>query len=379
MMAIRRGMPKRRPSPFKKPRYAVKTRKPTKASLTQILLCYDQPEILLLKISAKEYVLAVASPVDFNEFGFGPYFVGASVTLKNLRDYQDEKCDLRFMLSSASYGRYWKFSFDSFDSSIDLNRCSLSDEGVVEAFPDGGFFARSHERIQLVTEFVPDVSEQFEIDGGWDLGEFSSFYGKMEDIYYIANDLRRFRAGSTSASDRRVISEAMQKPWRGGGSYVSFYKDIANDNAPTARLKVGGIAYNSPGHVRVKAKRVPFEDMISMIRLYSKNATESKIAYNKLHKYLGMHSLLQASADTMVRPAISEQIEIYGEEISQIHSGISFNLLKQMAAGNVLVAAKVQLSILRRIERLCEFFEQGRVAYAGLEVDPLKHTARPDR
>lgn len=349
----------------------MKKRTPESAIVLQSLLWLDEPEILLLKKNTKEFVIAVASPDPIGDFGGGYHFVGASITERVLRDYQEEKFDLRFAMSHAMFGRFWAFSFDGESEHVELTRCKIDSELVRCSLPETGLFARVHDRIENIDEFVADVDAKFEIDGSWDLGEFSSFYGKMEDVYYIANDIRRFQNGSTSQSTKKIISETFQKPWRGGGSYRSYYKDIANDNAAFARLKVGGIQYNSPGFVRIEAKKQAFDDFVRMLEQYAANPKGIKKSYEKLHKYMSMHSLLKSSADTVLRPVISDQITLYANEIAETMNLMDFGNLCRMTEGNVLVAAKVQLSIVRRVENLYEFFEQGRVSYSDLRADPL--------
>lgn len=356
----------------------MRKRAPETAQVVQTLLWYNDPEILFLKKNTKEYIIAVAYPDVIDGLDEGHHFVGASLTEKDVRDYQDEKCDLRFAMANASYGRFWAFAFDGVDPEVTLSRYNIRSEVVRAALPESGFFARSHERIDIVSEFIADTDEKFFIDGSWDLGEFSSFYGKMEDIYYIANDIRRFEDNGTSAKAKQQIRETFKKPWRGGGSYLSYYKDIANDNAPTARLKVGGIQYNSPGFVRVEAKRRAFDDMLSMLNSYGKHVQAVKESYNRLHKYLSTHSLLKSSADTTLRPVLEAQIIEYGRDLSEYVDNVHFDTLLEMAEKNVLVAAKVQMSILRRVERLYEFFEQGRVRHPSFEADPLMSEVTPD-
>lgn len=343
------------------------------AKVIQILLWYDQPEILLLKRSRTEYILAVSSIEDVDNDKAGFRFIGASMNAKHIAEYQDGKFDLRYALSNGNLRKFWTFCYSPENSEVTLEQHKRTSKVIVESLPEAGFFARDHDRVEVVDEFVADAVETFDIDGDWDLGEFSKLYDRIEDVYYILNDIRRFKDPNISANDKETILDAFLRPWQGGGSYVGFYDRIANDNRPTARLKVGGIQYNSPGYVRIKAKRQPFDAMIDLLRSYAENPTCMSKSYNTLHKYLSTHSLLRAKPDTFISESVQEGIREYSIALSRNMNGVSFETILEMARDNVLVSAKVLLSLSRRLKSLYGFFEQGRVKYAGLDTDPLRY------
>jgi hypothetical protein len=339
-----------------------------RAVVSQVLLWYDQPEILLLKRGSIEFILAVSDGSSDND---EPSFVGASMTLQLLSDYQAEKCDLRYALAHANLRRYWRFSFTGTETEVDLHRVRKTSAVVIQSLPESGFFAREHEKIQLVEQFVADAEEQFDIDGSWELGEFSKFYGQVEDIYYIFSDLVRFNDPSVAAPTKQMISKAFERPWRGGGSYVAFYDKIANDNAPIAKLKVSGIRYHSPGYVAVKAKKEPFDAIIALLQAYAHRTSETRKAYIALQKFLSFSGLLRPDTNNLATDTIRDATVDYAKALQSLMPGVSYNTLVRMADGNEIIAAKVLMSIFRRMERLYEFFEEGRVRYSGLETDPL--------
>ena len=57
-----------------------------------------------------------------------------------------------------------------------------------------------------------------------------------------------------------------------------------------------------------------------------------------------------------------------GSKLTGFLPGISFDTLFDMTNRNVLVAAKVLESIFRRVTRLYEFFDKGRVSHPSLNV-----------
>lgn len=340
-----------------------------KAEVVQILLWYDRPEIVLLKTGPLDYILAVSSGVGDNDEHL---YVGASMALGYLAEYQAGKFDLRYALAHANFRRYWTFSFLGREKIVELSRIKKSSSIVIGSIPDAGFFSREHQKIAVVDRLVPDTEEVFNIDGSWELGEFSRFYGKVEDIYYIFNDIRRFSDPSTSLETRAVISEALDRPWRGGGSYVGYYEKIANDNAPTAKLRVSGIKYNSPGYVAIKAKKQPFDDMIALVQSYATSKPDVRKAYNRLYQFMLTNKLLSRDE---VRVFVSDDTRVRVRELAEILDnympGISFDTFVAMSNNNDIVAAKVLLSVFRRMDGLYKFFEEGRVRYAAIDTDPL--------
>jgi hypothetical protein len=338
------------------------------AKVEQILLWYDQPEILLLSRSNLEYILAVSSAASDND---NSQFVGASMTLKLLSDYQNGKCDLRYAMAHANLRRYWTFAFTGDEVEVKLARIKKSDSIVAESLPDSGFFAREHDMIEVAKRFVSDTEERFEIDGSWELNEFSRFYNQVEDIYYMFADLNRFEDPNVPKQTKQLITKAFDKPWRGGGSYLSFYDNIANDNLPTAPLKVSGIQYHSPGYVAIKAKKEPFDALVALLQSYAHSTAETRKAYLVLSRHLSHNGLLKRNTtNTATSPVTDRAVEL-ANVLARLIPGVSYSSLAKMADGNKIIAAKVLLSIYRRVERLYEFFEEGRVRYGGLETDPL--------
>lgn len=338
------------------------------ATVAQILLWYDQPEILLLRKGKLDYILAVSNAASDNN---DAQFVGASMTLKLISEYQNGKCDLRYAMAHANLRRYWTFQFNGDEDEVVLKRVRKSDPTVVQSLPDSGFFAREHDVIDVAKHFVSDTEERFEIDGSWELNEFSRFYNQVEDIYYMFADLGRFEDPKVSSQTKQLITKAFDKPWRGGGSYLSFYDNIANDNLPTAPLKVSGIQYHSPGYVAIRAKKEPFDALVALLQSYAHRTIDTRKAYLALSKHLSQNGLLKRDTTNTATAAVTDRAVELATVLERLIPGVAFPSLVKMADGNKIIAAKVLLSIYRRLERLYEFFEEGRVKYGGLDTDPL--------
>lgn len=340
----------------------------TSAAVNQVLLWYDRPEIVLLKVGLSEFILAVSCASEGHD---DDTYVGASMNLSFLAEYQDGKCDLRYALAHANLRRYWTFSFTGDEKRVDLKKVKKSADVVLESLPDSGFFSREHHVIKVVEQFVPDTVEQFNIDGSWELGEFSQFYGQVEDIYYMFSDIRRYNHPKATDKTKDVISKALERPWRGGGSYVAYYDKIANDNAPTAKLRVSGIKYNSPGFVSVRAKKRPFDDIIALLQSYAHNMPEIRKAHNNLRRFMSANKLLRSDAKNFVSTPIRKAVADYAKTLDDLMPGVSYQTFRAMANGSEVVAAKVLMSVWRRMDRLYKYFEEGRVKYEGLETDPM--------
>ena len=338
-----------------------------KAAVVQVLLRYELPEIVLLRRNLAEFIVAVGIEVD----GCTNALLGAAVTKMQLADYQAERFDLRYLLTHPSLRRWYLIDLDGNRSEYDLLPIPRTSRLIQEALPDSGLFARSHDVIAAIEAVAPSAIERFEIDGSWDLGEFSKFYGHVEDIYYIFNSMERFFDKDTPASTRDRLADSFVRPFRGGGSYLGLYDSIANDNDPSARLRVSGIQYNSPGYVQVKARQKPFDEMIQLLRAFGKNQSESVRSYHVLYKYLSSLNLLKASKEVALSESVREGIEVYSRQLADHLKNVTYDAMFAIASGNVLVTAKVLLSVHRRMEKLYAFFEQGRVKYEGLDADPL--------
>lgn len=345
------------------------TRLTTSAEVLQVLLWYDQPEIVLLRANRLEYILAVASAASDNDDFL---FIGAGMTLSRIEEYQEGKFDLRYALAHANLRKYYTFKFTGFEETVNLTRIVKSNTVISQSLPEAGFFSREHHDIELVQDRSPNTIEKFNVDGGWELGEFSKFYSQVEDIYYIFNDIELFNDPATSDRTKATISKAFDRSWGGGGSYVAFYDKIANDNEHVATLKVSGIEYHSPGFVALKAKKKPFDGMIALLQSYAENGLETRKAFNALNRFMSFSGMLSADASAASLTATTkEQTTLLAERLAAQLPGISFETLLNMADDDLIVAAKVLKSIFKRLERLYNFFEQGRVTYEGLDTSPL--------
>lgn len=336
------------------------------AQIIQILDWYESPELLLLEGPKHVYTLAVRSG-DMN--APANRYVGGSMSAKRLRDYADGKCDLRFAIAHANSRQFWTFEFDPNDDTVEMVQIKRSNAELKQSIPQVGLFAYDHEDIEAVKSHIPDTIERFDVDGGWDLGEFSSFYSQIEDIYYLSSDIERFEDPSLTPAEKNVITGAFDRDWGGGGSYVAFYRKVANDNDFHTPLRVSGIQYNSPGYVSIHARSEPFENLMGILQNFADNEAVIIKAANALTRFMSSNKMKSPRFTIGMMDANQKAaLRSHAEDLSKHLPGIAFGTLIAMAKGNVLVASKVLESIYRRIKKLYEFFDRGRVSHPGLDV-----------
>lgn len=336
------------------------------ATLSQILLWYDRPEILLLQTPNSTYTLAVRSGLDSSASND---YVGATLDIKMLYKYADNKIDLRYAISRASHRRFWKFTFNPTDRNITLYALSRNSEELQASLPESGFFCSEHDDIEIIENNLNQTKETLSIDGSWDFGEFSQLYGQVEDIYFLIADTKRYSDPNTTDDQRRSIRKVFERPWDGGGSYLGFYRKVANDNFRHVPLRVGGVSYNSPGHITIQADRQNFSDLLEIVDNFSDNRENTRKAYRKLNNFLSGSGLKRkGGTNSPVTLSTRQSIYEYSHSLAGELTGVDFDVLLEMSENNIVMAAKVLSSIHRRVERLFTFFEKGRVAHPAVTV-----------
>lgn len=343
------------------------SRTPKSARLEQILLWYDGPQIALLNAGLARFVLGVA----IEDADSDTTMIGALVTVQQLAAYQMERYDLRYLLTHPSYRRWFLFDIDDPNAEIALHVVDRHADLLHRSLPEAGFFSRAHDPISVVDRVIPTTTERFNIDGGWDLDEMSTFYNNVEDVYYTLNNMERFTDPLIPLAEKDELSENFVRPFEGGGSYLGFYRTIANDNDLGSTLRVSGIKYNSPGYVEVKARKEPFDALLKLIDIYADDPSRVREAYRDLYKFLSDNSLLKAPPESYLSTDTKSAITSLSKRLSEKLSGVEWKTLEAMAQSNILIAAKVLLSLVRRVEKLVKFFEQGRVVHAQVTADAL--------
>jgi len=316
---------------------------------------------VLLSGPAGSKVVAVAVNLEGMEY---PFF-GAQMTEDQFVEYLRERFDLRYLLTKPDMKRHFLFDLASGEEGyVHLVRHKLTPEDAETLLPDAGLFAREHTEKVKLPALQGRSEETFGIDGKWDLDEFSKLYGQVTDLYAVFSSVDAFLDEQASIDKRQKIQDAFLKPFEGGGSYVSLYKSLTSVQSKSARLDVQGIAYHSPGYVKVKGQTKPLSEVRELVNHLEENLVEIEKYYKSLYELLKQNSLLRMPSERFQSTGVmADRVKISTQALAEALEAYPYDSILKMSAGNPLIAAKVTLSVFRRGKRLLEFFLEGRVSY----------------
>jgi hypothetical protein len=258
-------------------------RKRKHAKFEAVLVYYDEPQLMRLKISDDHFLIAAAIADDLGSY---PFFA-AEISYDQYERYRRGSTHLRYLFDYPRYKKWYTFDFASLDEDDLVYAYEVQkDEINPEWLPSAGFFSRSH------TEPDPTANQQlsqetFLIDGSWNLPDFSQFYGRVSDVYSFFLALDKFFRAAVPVDIKRAIKTAFTHyPLQGGSSYKHFYLDLITSQRYADRLSVKSIAYASPGRVEIFARNDIFSNFETSIRIFAENEQEVTERYNMLHSYL---------------------------------------------------------------------------------------------
>lgn len=338
-----------------------KKRKYEVAEFVQTLVYLDGPQLVLLKTAGASLLLAVA--VTDQRYG-DPYFA-AEVSHDQLVDFLDERFDLRYLFEKPAFKTWYIADLAGEDPEIPLAIAQPEDDVRARLLPGRGIFARDlTEEIDGAT-IKPKQKERILVDGAWDLPDFSEFYGHYADFYNLHSSIDAFLDKQTSISRKKMIMDSFIKPWEGGGSYSSFYRSIRDHQNREDRLLVGGITYNSPGHIDIKGNLEAFTQVREDVLEFGAHRVEITKEYKNLHKYLSQMKLLSLPSSKFDKNSdLAKEVQDRGLKFASSLNVSEYRHILAMAGGDQLIAAKVLLSAYRRLSKLNEFFLQGRASFS---------------
>jgi hypothetical protein len=335
------------------------------AKFEQILFYLDAPEVILLDMGAKSKIVAVATDRIADR-----QFFGAKVSVAQLREYLRDKFDLRYLMLRPDRWTWYEFDLpDNFDQRIALQNVELSRHIIDKIIPEQGFFARDHSEDCKLAEAQRRDVQRFQVDGKWDMREFGKFHSQMSDLYALTQSIESFEDPHATDKQRRQIVESFSKPWEGGGSYLSFFRSLARAGGEDAKPDIKAIQWASPGHMDVVGDADAFDKLISLVDHYGKNSLDIVYAYDHLWSYLQETKFLNRGSRELDRKSPTAlEIEVRAKDLGRVLGVTSYTLLNKMAGHDMLIAAKVLLATKRRVERLYQFFAEGRIAVDGTEI-----------
>ena len=334
-----------------------------KAHLIGPLVYFDGPQLALLS-AGKSKLMAVAiekEGMDYAFFCCAPY-------KHHLNKYMEGKADLYFLFENSAMGRYFFFDWNQLDQdrSIKLIKASEADILNPDYWPQRGFFSTAHTEsthysYRSTTSNV--VSQAFNIDGVWDASEFSSFYGKMSDVYAIFYAKNRM-LNSVPGDDtlRKIKDDVITRLWRGGGSYSGFYNAMERFLPGMNPLTVSKIQWASPGSMVFRGHEEIFSEMLSSLASYSSISRSIDEHYREIDRTLSKNKL--KSASPTARIGNSDDEDSVKSRANAIMEAMGMDRNDDFIAaceGNILVYAKLAMSIHRRFKGIHTFISEGRV------------------
>jgi hypothetical protein len=333
-----------------------------KARFLQTLYEYDGPKLILLKTAGTSLLIGAAVVND----AYDQPFYCAEITLDQLNHLLDEEYGVRYLFLRPKYKMRFIIDLADLDWSEDINLipAPLGPE-TIEYLPGRTFFASDFtEEVLIGSSIEPRGEERILVDGNWEISDFNDLYGGFSDLYSFTDGLEKFEDPNTAAEVRRTIVRAFDKQWQGGGSYGSFYRSMRGAQAPSERIGLSGFEYHSPGFVDLEGRADLLNSVTNVLQEFGRKQVELAKGYKDLYNYLQVNKLLSLPADRFDRRSpLAKSIEQRAAEFSEVLPASKWETLMRLAGGDQLVAAKVLLSLYRRINRLNDFQLQGRVTF----------------
>ena len=329
------------------------------ASLCEVLVFYDGPQLLLLKTDRTYSMLAVAISRNLIKH---PFFA-VEVKDKVLDRYFDGKADLHFVFKNALGHRYYFFDLEtSKNKTVELEKATTDEAQFEPYWPEPGAFSRMHTNPFKLRELAEAALKVFNIDGTWGANDFSQFHGKMSDLYAFYSLLNNLD-GSSARTERGYMKRAIQERfWQGGGSYLGFYDDLEEHVKSISPLEVARIQYASPGQIAFRGGKDALADIEQIMEVFEKDHDKLAENYRSIRRVLQKNKLLKARKSTTfpskaVEGFVYDQTQVFGQKMKLEKINDIFLACDE----NVLIFSKVMLSIYRRARDLYMFHAESRV------------------
>lgn len=334
----------------------------TKANFEQVLFYLEGPQLIVLSMGAKSKVIAVATGNISKR-----QFFGAKISVQQFTEYLNERCDVRYILTYPDRAAWYEFDLpENGDVIVELTSVELTKKRAEAFLPEHGLFARDHTEDYAILEVSGSTVQRFNVDGKWDMKEFSKFHSYVSDLYSLSRSIDIFLDEQVALDRRRQVMQSFIKPWEGGGSYYGFFRSLGSAGGRDYRPDIKAIQWASPGYIDIVGDRESFESLKALLRHYSLKRRIIIEDYNHLWSYLQETGLLKRSSRGLDKKSdVAVEVGERAKALSKSLNITSYRTLKQMAGNDPVVAGKVLLAAQRRAERLYKFFIEGRAAIAG--------------
>lgn len=334
-----------------------------RADFVQTLVHLDEPQLMYMK-AGKSQVLAIAVDED----GYASPYLAVTVEKKKFDQYMYGSCDLRYLFVTTSS----HYIFDA-------KKLTANGTVMMEPYPHADvsddhlplpqFFSNSHTE-DFEVDALSNITQVFDVDGQWDLPEFAKFYNNFGDAYSFMVAVKRLVSNETPENLKRSILEAIRTlPFKGGSSYLHFFKQLPRTQEWHERLGMKRMQYASPGQVEVRGSQEGFDAINRSLSAFSQNRKEVIETYKELHGYMSKAKLLNLSAKKYDGgKTASDYLLGQSSKLAAALNLEEFDTVKFIADNNSLVIAKITLAVTRRIKSSYEFFAQGRVSMDDVEA-----------
>lgn len=328
--------------------------------LESVLFEFIETLVLLYK-HAQSYYIATAMPIV--DGIITDYFV-VSVTPEALGRYLREECDLRFLFVSARQRRYYILAASELgNEKVEL----ASYEGDPEEtwLPEAQFFASSHTNPYRASSLDSVDKKTLQIAGNWEMEDFGSFSGKFRDLYAFEDALNKIENSNLAQKIQKKIKAAFNgKPFRGGSSYVNFFRDLVSAQPRDERFDLRSIKYASPGQIELAGKGNLFDTLEARIENFVSNQGSLRNNYNEFHKYMSVSKLLEIQGvQTVPSKMQCDNLDSLSKSLLVEMKMDIFSKIYELSESNALNTAKITLALYRRLHSAADYFAQGRIAY----------------
>ena len=334
----------------------------TKANFEQVLFYLDGPQLLTLSMGDKSKVVAVATDNIAQR-----QFFGAKVSIHQFSEYLNERFDLRFLLANPDRQIWYEFDLPE-DASVmvEMTPVELTKKRAAAFLPEHGLFARDHSDEYEAITFAKQTTQRFNVDGKWDMKEFSKFHSYVSDLYSLSRSIDLFIDEQVTIDKKRAVMASFVKPWEGGGSYYGFFRSLASLGGRDYRPDIQAIQWASPGYIDIVGDKESFDNLKAILRHFGQHRQAIVDDYEHLWSYLQETKLLKTSSRRLDRKSdVAMEAGERAKALSRSLNITSYRTLKKMAGNDPVVAGKVLLAAKRRAERLYTFFMEGRAAIDG--------------
>jgi hypothetical protein len=325
------------------------------------LVYLDEPQVVLLDHGVDAKIIGVAIERE----GFDYPFFGCEITANQYQQYKREFFDLQYLFTFPVWREWYFFDLAKMDEKTKAIPLEVADKAAaknVSYLPSHGFWARSHTAPDNeVVVSVPQITKKHRLDGTWQPIDISKFFSRASDLYSFYTALRKLLSEPAGEQIQAIRNAFTEHPFRGGSSYVNFYKDLREALSFEEQLAFAGIEKNSPGFVQLRGQAEALEEMAVALKTTTENFEELENEYNTFHGFLSGLDLLTRSPDQIVlvdaaAQSIRERSKSFADKL-----GIDHALIDVLTGFNPLSTAKILLSHFRRLRRYFFFYAEGRV------------------